>query len=434
MSKKTAQAWLGTFAVNSLILLCNIVTGVLTARLLLPEGRGILAVIVFWPEVASQIGLWHIDLSIAQRASQEDADVDRITITGIYLVAGLATITIFIAYFLLPYLLGTERSQWLPLARYYLIAFVPFNFLGLSLLELNRAKQQFTYYNLLRLSTYIIYLIGVLILWNLDQVSIINLIVLKWFSTFFTTLIRFLPSIHLLSLKPSFKEAQELLKIGSRFKVGSIFEQISSRMDQLVVNTFLTNQEIGLYAVALTYAQSGLSILTASFNVIIFPKLARLKEISQQKSLLSKGLRYNMIVTFMGSIPLIFGSFLLIPFLFGQDFNSAVIPAIGLCIVAIPMSIRQVIRASLNAMNQPYPNAVNSALVSAIFFILSGVLIYQFRLMGIVGSLFIANCIGVHRYLRYLNDQFHFDLKDWWGLNYETFSETRTLIKAFIKK
>jgi hypothetical protein len=47
MSNCTVHAWLGTFAASSFMLVCNIVTGILVARFLLPEGRGASAVMLF---------------------------------------------------------------------------------------------------------------------------------------------------------------------------------------------------------------------------------------------------------------------------------------------------------------------------------------------------------------------------------------------------
>src|SRR2546427_4815425 len=50
-------AMLGAFATEGALLLVGLLTGPLAARLLLPEGRGALAAVLFWPQLLAGIGL-----------------------------------------------------------------------------------------------------------------------------------------------------------------------------------------------------------------------------------------------------------------------------------------------------------------------------------------------------------------------------------------
>lgn len=66
---RVAMAWLGTFATNGVGLAIGMATGILAARLLEPEGRGLLAVLQFWPGLLWSIGM----LSVAEAASHRIA-------------------------------------------------------------------------------------------------------------------------------------------------------------------------------------------------------------------------------------------------------------------------------------------------------------------------------------------------------------------------
>ena len=55
MAGGASSVWLGTLATNAAILLCGLATGVLSARLLAPEGRGALAAVLFWPHLFTSL-------------------------------------------------------------------------------------------------------------------------------------------------------------------------------------------------------------------------------------------------------------------------------------------------------------------------------------------------------------------------------------------
>ena len=55
LSTSLSGAWLGTSATNAAILLFGLATGVLSARLLAPDGRGALAAALFWPQLISAL-------------------------------------------------------------------------------------------------------------------------------------------------------------------------------------------------------------------------------------------------------------------------------------------------------------------------------------------------------------------------------------------
>src|SRR5207245_11440479 len=60
-------AMLGTFATEGFLVLVGILTGSLVARLLLPEGRGALAAVLFWPQLLAGIGFLSIGVAVTYR-------------------------------------------------------------------------------------------------------------------------------------------------------------------------------------------------------------------------------------------------------------------------------------------------------------------------------------------------------------------------------
>jgi O-antigen/teichoic acid export membrane protein len=80
MKKVNVQAVWQTFLTNLAIQGCNVITGVLTARILQPEGRGELAAIILWPSILAGLGIlgtnWALTREVAAHPEKE-ADLAR---------------------------------------------------------------------------------------------------------------------------------------------------------------------------------------------------------------------------------------------------------------------------------------------------------------------------------------------------------------------
>ena len=432
MKNNTVNNWLGTFTTNGLILLCGIATGIISARLLQPEGRGALAAILFWPEIAASIGLMNLDTAIIQSTSKNNSKVKEITSTGFYVAIFLAGVTAVVTYFLLPYLLGSGKIELLPAARIYLLAFLPFNFVGLCLMAIDHSRQNFKRYNLFRFIPPITYLSGLMTLWSFDAVTVTKVLWVNLAGTFLVALIKVLFIGNQIKNSFSWQEAKILLAIGSRLKVATFLILVALRIDRLLIISCLDNNSIGLYTVAFTFASSGLKIITSSFQLIMFPKLACQENKAIQKEVLAKGMRFNMLLIIVGSIPLIILSPWLIPFLFGNEFQDSVVPAMILFLAYVPLTMRELIIQCLHSLKKPRPTAINSIILTCVFGILSLPMGQQFGLIGIILSLLMANLVGLYFFLNYLYVNLDLRIKDWWGLNWKTYTQAIGIFRNFV--
>jgi len=89
MIKSQSSPWVFTFLTNALILAFGTFTGILTARLLHPEGRGALAAVLFWPEILAGVGICGLNEALVYRMGQgkESADFGDLRIYG-YVAVG----------------------------------------------------------------------------------------------------------------------------------------------------------------------------------------------------------------------------------------------------------------------------------------------------------------------------------------------------------
>ena len=191
MKSHLSSIWLGTLATNAAILLCGLATGVLSARLLAPEGRGALAAVLFWPHLITALASFSLPAAVISRRARPDAAPARVAATAAWLALALSTLGALGGWLALPFLLRGSAAA--PLAQLYLLAFVPFNFLALALLALDQGDMRFFRYNLTRLLPSGVYLVGMLVLWALDAASLAAFVWASWLGTALTALAASVP-------------------------------------------------------------------------------------------------------------------------------------------------------------------------------------------------------------------------------------------------
>ncbi len=338
---RLSHAWLGTVAANAAIMLCGIATGILSARLLAPAGRGALAALLFWPQLIASLGLLSLPAAIIYRRGRPGSQRQSIAATGAWLALGLAAVCGLAGAVALPLLLPRATSS--ALAQIYLLAFLPFHFLALTLLALDQGDMRFGRYNLVRLLPSYVYLACLLILWALDAVSVAALVWATWLGTALTALARLYQARHALRARPSLFEARVLLALGTRFHGAALLAALFAQADRFVVLTFWDDASLGLYVVAATLAGAGLNVVAAGFNVILLPRLAAAASIEAQRQILSQTLRYAMLLLTAGTMILLLLCPWLVPFLFGHAFAGATGISIVLLLGYVPTALRQVI-------------------------------------------------------------------------------------------
>ena len=138
MIKLIKNPWISTIGANVAVLLMGIVTGVITARLLLPEGRGELAIVLFWPQLILGIGAFGLKEAITHRISSSQVDVRTVVASGLLVALGYVLLLCLVGYFVVPILLGEVHRNLLEITRTYLLIYFP---IGLILLCLRSIDQ-----------------------------------------------------------------------------------------------------------------------------------------------------------------------------------------------------------------------------------------------------------------------------------------------------
>ena len=412
---KLSGAWLGTLATNAAILLCGLATGVLSARLLAPEGRGALAAVLFWPHLITSLAPLSLPAAVISRRARPDAAPARVAATAAWLALALSTLGALGGWLALPFLLRGSAAA--PLAQLYLLAFVPFNFLALALLALDQGDMRFFRYNLTRLLPSGIYLVGMLVLWALDAASLAAFVWASWLGTALTALARLYQNRKALCARPALSEARRLLAFGARLHGAALLAVLLAVADRFVVVTFWDDTSLGLYVVALTLATAGLNLVTSAFNILLLPRLAQARDVAAQRRIMGETLRYVSLLLSVGTAVLLVLCPWLLPFLFGDAYAGA----IGLCLVLLlaylPLALRQVIVHGLCGTGDWRPRILAEGLALGTFAALVWPLAHLLGLLGIPTALLVADVISLAYLLAFLRRRWQLSSPECWGLS-----------------
>jgi O-antigen/teichoic acid export membrane protein len=192
MISRTSTAWLLSFLTNSGVLVAGLVTGVIAARVLQPEGRGLLAMILFWPQLFASLGLLSLNEAVTYAVGKQPGS-ERFIVPAACVVGAIGGFSVLAAgLFLLPELLGHDRAAEHSLASIYLLFLVPLTVASQVILGADQGLQRYGLFNIARLTPSVIYLLCLLVLW------ILNYSDLKWFvwanilASVFVILVRFI--------------------------------------------------------------------------------------------------------------------------------------------------------------------------------------------------------------------------------------------------
>jgi O-antigen/teichoic acid export membrane protein len=415
LSARLAHAWLGTSAASALILLCGLATGVLSARLLAPDGRGALAAVLFWPQLITALGSLSLPAAMIFRRGRADADRAAVAATGAWLALGLAALGALAGWLALPLLLPGAAAG--PLARLYLVAFLPLNFLALALLALDQGDLRFARYNLTRLVPSGVYLIGLLALWALDAVSVASLVWASWLGTAVTAVVRLCQSREALRARPSWSEARRLTLFGARLHGAALLAALLAQADRFVVVAFWDDASLGLYVVALTLATAGLSVVTGAFNVLLLPRLAAAGDAGAQRRIMGQTLRYATLLLAAGTAVLLVLCPWLLPFLFGAAYEGAIGVCLVLALAYVPTALREVIVHGLCGTGDWRPRILAQALALVTFAVALWPLARALGLLGIPTALLVANSLALAYLLLFLRRRLHLSSRECWGLS-----------------
>lgn len=428
--RSVGHAAFSTVATEGLMLALGAVSGALAARWLLPEGRGALAAALFWPQFIASLGFLSLNEATVFRIGLHPSRASVIGASSLWLSLGLAVVLSAAGYALIPFLLTGERESLVPLARAYLLFFVPFNFLGYSLLSTAQGELRFTRFNAFRLFPIAVYLAALLVLWRLDRLSVQSIMAANVGSVAVAALHRLALQRGVLRTAPAWSEVRALLRVAGAFHPSTVLLFLAAQADMLVVLTLWSDAAVGHYAVASTIAASAVMLLSTGVYRVLFPHLSHESDAPSQVYLLAKGVRYLTVLSV--GMALLLGLILpwAVPAVYGAAFAGAVAVARLLLAVSVVLSLRNVIVFALKGMGDARGGLVALGIGLAVFAAGAGLVGASFGLSGVVLALGVANAASVAYLVARLKARHGLPPGELWGFQLRTVRELSASLRS----
>ncbi|MFN0119012.1 MAG: lipopolysaccharide biosynthesis protein [Blastocatellia bacterium] len=350
MFARNIKLILGT---NSVMLMCGVVTSLLTAWALGPQGRGDLAVIVMWPNVCAM--LLECGLPAAHRywlARKPEClspmFSNAVIYAGVVGFAGLA-----LAELVVPRLVGERSSEVMFLLRIYLLV-IPASLLFDLLRGILEGTRQFAWLGAARLIFFGVQAGGYLILWLFNLLTVRSAtytMIGSHFSAMLLALAAVYRTLHPV-WSPGRDEMQTALQYGGREYPGTLTEFTTLRLDQLMLGSLATSTSIGLYFIAVRLAEIT-AVLASSVADAMTPEVAATAGGGNAIYLLTRSLRQTLYAHLFLLLPLWMSAPLLLRIFFGDGFLEATQALRLLMLASIIWSVSAIAISGLNGFGHP---------------------------------------------------------------------------------
>jgi O-antigen/teichoic acid export membrane protein len=360
----------------------NVLTGVVLARVLGPEGRGELAAVLLWPYILVTLGsLGAVDAAAYYAARGK---TDRRTLVGTTLIIGLAqsVLLVGIGVGIVTFALGDYRDSTVR-AAYLMLAFIPLNLTGLYLMWLLSGFQRLGWFQVLRLTTIVVAAVVLVGLALSNELTVLTA-ALAYLLASVATLVGAAALVQAesgISLRFRLPIGRALLGFGLRSHVSNVSSTLNERLDQLLISVFLQPRQLGLYVIAVTLS-SATTLVGHSVYLVALPAVAGLEAGKARAASVRRLISLTFIASTVVSVPIIVFAPTLIEMFFGGKFLPAANVSRVLVVAAIAFSMNRALGAVLKGIGRPLDPGV--AEIVALGATLAGlaVLLPVFGLMG----------------------------------------------------
>ena len=390
-TKFTVRAVAGTSATNLAIHGCNIVTGILAARLLHPVGRGELAAVILWPTILESLGSMGVDWALARKAAAKPGD-PSLERTALSLGLAMGLVTVLLGFILIPHLLPSDKRHFITLTQIYLF-YIPLAYVSANLLALDKGRMRWVRFNWLRLTYTVPYLLIIVMLWVFGLGQVQWFVMALMVSALLTAIIRVLLDVQkIFPWRRTLREGLDALRKTFPFCTGIVSSVVSQQIDKALVVFLLPMAEVGYYAAAFTFA-SAHSSLRSALGVTSFAAMANEPDRGRQGLMMAEIFRQStwLMVLAGGGVACL--AILLLTPLFGREFIPAVKPAVFLAVATSLIGLHDVLNEGMWGIGITYPGIGASLTGVAVMGLAAWYFVPQFGLMGMAGAMIVASLV-----------------------------------------
>ena len=345
---------ISVFGFSLLIQVAGVGTGLLSSRLLGPQGKGELTTVILWASVLLYAGNLGLSEATAYFVGQKLEPRSRVFATSQWLVLGLGVGITLIGWALIPVVLARQDAWLVSLSRQFLLFYVIPGLSSLCLVALLQGGSQWLWFNLSRTTPHLVTLSAMVVMWLMGHISVVTFAIASLVGNGATVLVALLGTSlsGWFSWRGSRPLAKAMLAYGFKVQIGAWASMANVRFDQLLMSILLPSASLGLYVVAVTYA-AVVNLVPATMAQVSLPILITAHNSGSGAQVLERFFRWSLWLTALPIALLMLNSAWLLPWLFGRQFSAAVPMTYILLLAALPLSSNLILSTGFKAFGQP---------------------------------------------------------------------------------
>jgi O-antigen/teichoic acid export membrane protein len=328
------------------------VANILMARLLGPQGRGELAAIVVWASLASALGDLGLSQSCGYYSARRPRDAGAVIGSAVALSLAAAAIVLTILHGLGGRIFGEEVSG--PAGIYLLFA-VPIYMVSTCLSNTMLGLGRLGRFNLVKMVQSAGYVAGIAAAWAMGSSRVSGVLRGILFFQAAAALAAFGCAATVVPLATwSIRAAvvRDLLSYGLRTYTGSLFWLANGRLDQALLVWLAPMRELGIYAVAVSYAGLLFGVASAVATVT-FSRAARAESEEDRNLEFRRSLRLFAILTVPLALLMTGLAHWAITGVYGAPFAAASLPAEILLLGSLLLGANFLLSSCMRAGGRP---------------------------------------------------------------------------------
>ena len=353
-----------TIVINVMTLALGLLTGIIAARTLGPDGRGALTAVLTAPQVLGWLFTMGCAKAVTFHLSRDATLGARLLSTWLVLFIPVGAIAVTTGEILLPSLFSAQSVETLQLARTLHADDRRCFALGFDLLGIVLGDQDFLYFNTLNFIQPAGAAIVYVLLWLSGYFTVSNALVTQVVLGLVVLMAATGHVVHRHGIAwPDLDLGRRTFWYALRAHGEIISGTLTRRLDLLIIPAFLTASSVGLYAVA-TSVSGIIASIAGSIATILLPAATRLGESGRRLVIKSLHATLLMGMVLGGGLFLFANS--AIRTVYGAEFSESVLPLRILLPGAVLSAGASILLNGLYAENRPFTATIASALGTAV--------------------------------------------------------------------
>lgn len=348
---RLGRSYAVTLAGSVVVIVLTLFTGVVSARLLAPDGRGAVGAIAAWAMLASFIGGVGLRDGMNWLAARDERLAPRVLTSTIVSTMALAVVTIVVVQLLVPIGFRAQSDTVIRTAQIAMIWVFPYmlyNAFG----SLFGSRQRFGAINWMRVGQPFVYAVGLGVLWWIGRVGVGEVVALQAASFVIPAALAFVELRRQSGLGRFDRDVtRQAASYGVRSFGATLGELTNSRLDLLVLPAIVVASEIGLYVVAVSAASMIVGVF-GSLGVVVFPAAARAGG-ADAIALTQRATRLVLAASALSAITLGLAAPWLVQLLYGSEFSGSVTPLRHLLPGTCCLAGVAIVNGGLKAIGRP---------------------------------------------------------------------------------